>query len=166
MQKRLEYFDDLLLLSLRSHNLRARCSTCSNTAAVIWALRCSMRTNIAVTLYNSQYRRSAPRARTAFGWLLKRNLASRSCSATLQFGPLQSGKYKSRSKKRLTGTTVSNGSRIILATVITPLRKPCVPGRVRSRSMIASAAVTAPRAAHSNAIAKFPHTNSKTTPPK
>jgi hypothetical protein len=32
--------------------------------------------------------------------------------------------------------------------------------------MIASAAVTAPRAAHSNAIAKFPHTNSKTTPPK
>jgi hypothetical protein len=39
--------------------------------------------------------------------------------------------------------------------------------------MIASAAVTAPRAAHSNAIAipktshpKFPHPNSKTTPPK
>jgi hypothetical protein len=36
------------------------------------------------------------------------------------------------------------------------LRRPCVPGRVRSRRIIASAAVTAPRTAHSNAIATAP----------
>lgn len=128
---------------------------------LIWVLRCSIRTNIAVTRYNSQYRRSAPSTRTALRWLLNRNLALRSCSATLQFGPLHSGKcsyfqYISRSKKRANGTTASNGCRLVLATVIRPLRRPCVPGRVRSRRMIASAAVTAPRAAHSNAIATAP----------